>query len=54
MIGLAATFLIIALVAMALGFGGIAGMSMQIAWILFVVGIIFAVVFFITGRRRSL
>jgi uncharacterized membrane protein YtjA (UPF0391 family) len=47
----AAVFLVIALVAAVLGFAGIAGMSMNIAWILFVVGLILAVVFFVMGRR---
>ena len=47
----AITFLIIAIVAAVLGLSGVAGMSMQIAWILFVVGLIMAVVFFVMGRR---
>ncbi|WP_341937505.1 DUF1328 domain-containing protein [Marinimicrobium sp. C2-29] len=47
----AITFLIIALIAGALGLSGIAGTATNIAWILFVVGIILAIVFFITGRR---
>jgi uncharacterized membrane protein YtjA (UPF0391 family) len=51
MIGWAVTFLIIALVAGVLGFSGIAGTAVNIAWILFVVGLILAVIFFITGRR---
>jgi uncharacterized membrane protein YtjA (UPF0391 family) len=51
MIGWAATFLIIALIAGVLGFSGIAGASANIAWILFVVGLVLAVVMFLTGRR---
>jgi uncharacterized membrane protein YtjA (UPF0391 family) len=47
----AAVFLIIALVAAFLGFSGVAGLSMNIAWILFVVGLILAIVFFVLGRR---
>ena len=47
----AAVFLVIALVAALLGFTGVAGMSMNIAWILFIVGLILAVVFFVAGRR---
>lgn len=50
------TFLVIALIAALLGFGGIAGMSMEIAkilffivLILFVVGLLFGVLF--NGRR---
>ena len=52
MIGWAVTFLIIALVAGVLGFSGIAGTAANIAWILFVVGLILAVVMFVAGRRR--
>jgi uncharacterized membrane protein YtjA (UPF0391 family) len=51
MIYWAAVFLVIALVAAFLGFSGIAGLSMNIAWILFIVGLILAVIFFIIGRR---
>ncbi len=49
----AAVFLVIGLVAMLLGAGGVAGMSMNIAWFLFVAGIILAVVFFVMGRGRG-
>ena len=48
----AAVFLIIAIVAGVLGLGGIAGLSANIAWALFIVGLITAVVFFVVGRRR--
>jgi uncharacterized membrane protein YtjA (UPF0391 family) len=51
MIGWAATFLVVALVAAVLGFTGIAGVATNIAWILFVVGLILAVVFALFGRR---
>mgnify|MGYP003946125243 CR=1 FL=1 len=37
-----------------LGAGGIAGVSMNIAWILFVVGIAVAIIFFVLGRRPKL
>jgi uncharacterized membrane protein YtjA (UPF0391 family) len=47
----AAVFLIIGVVALLLGLGGIAGLSMNIAWILFIVGLIFAVVLALGGRR---
>lgn len=50
----AAVFLVIALVAGLLGFSGVAGVSMNIAWILFVIGLILAVVFFVLGRRPRL
>ncbi|WP_119631067.1 DUF1328 domain-containing protein [Methylocaldum marinum] len=51
MIGWAVTFLVIALIAALLGFSGIAGTAVNIAWILFVVGLILALVFFLMGRR---
>jgi uncharacterized membrane protein YtjA (UPF0391 family) len=47
----AITFLIVGLIAAVLGFSGIAGTATHIAWILFVVGIILAIVFAIFGRR---
>jgi uncharacterized membrane protein YtjA (UPF0391 family) len=51
MIGWAVTFLVVAIVAAVLGFTGIAGVATNIAWILFVVGLILAIVFAIFGRR---
>jgi uncharacterized membrane protein YtjA (UPF0391 family) len=51
MIGWAATFLVVAIVAAVLGFSGIAGVATNIAWILFVVGLILAIVFALLGRR---
>jgi len=47
----AVTFLIIALIAAILGFTGIAGTAINIAWILAVVGIVMALVFIVMGRR---
>ena len=41
---------IVAIIAGVLGFSGIAGAATQIAWILFVVGLIVAAVLFIKGR----
>ncbi|WP_018862855.1 MULTISPECIES: DUF1328 domain-containing protein [unclassified Thioalkalivibrio] len=54
MLGWALMFLIIGIVAGVLGLSGIAGAATNIAWILFVVGLILAVIFFITGRRPPL
>lgn len=51
MLGWALTFLIVALIAAALGFGGIAGTSAGIAQILF---FIFIVLFVITMIARAL
>jgi uncharacterized membrane protein YtjA (UPF0391 family) len=40
MLSWATTFFIIAIVAALLGFGGVAGMSAHIAWLLLVVGVV--------------
>ena len=50
MISWAITFFVIALIAAVLGFSGIAGTAVNIAWILAVVGIILAIVFMVKGR----
>ena len=47
----AVTFFVIALIAAVLGFSGIAGTAVNIAWILAVIGIILALVFMVMGRR---
>jgi uncharacterized membrane protein YtjA (UPF0391 family) len=51
MISWAVTFFIIALIAAVLGFSGIAGTAVNIAWMLAVIGIILALVFMVMGRR---
>jgi len=51
MLSWAVTFFIIALIAAVLGFSGIAGTAINIAWALAVIGVILAVVFMIAGRR---
>jgi uncharacterized membrane protein YtjA (UPF0391 family) len=51
MIRLAAMFLVIALIAAVLGLVGVAGLAANIAWTLFVVGLILALVFALLGRR---
>ncbi len=51
MLGWALTFLIIALIAGALGLSGVAGAASSIAWVLFVVGLVVALFFFISGRK---
>lgn len=48
----ALVFLVVALAAGLLGFTGIAGVAANIAWLLFVVGLILFVVFLVLGRRR--
>jgi uncharacterized membrane protein YtjA (UPF0391 family) len=47
----ALVFLVVGIIAGALGLFGVAQVASQIAWILFVIGIILLVVHFITGRR---
>ncbi len=51
MLGWSLTFLVIALIAGALGFGGTAIVSQQIAWILFVVFLVLFVASLVMGRR---
>ena len=51
MISWAITFLIIALIAAVLGFSGIAGTAVNLAWICAIIGIILALVFGLIGRR---
>ena len=51
MLSWAVTFLIIGLIAAVFGFSGLAGTAVHIAWILAVIGIVIALVFFVMGRR---
>jgi uncharacterized membrane protein YtjA (UPF0391 family) len=54
MLNWAVVFLVIAIIAGVLGFSGIAGTAVNIAWILFVAGLIMAIVLFVMGRKPSL
>jgi uncharacterized membrane protein YtjA (UPF0391 family) len=51
MISWAVTFFVVAIIAALLGFSGIAGTAVNLAWICAVVGIVLALVFGILGRR---
>ena len=51
MLNWALAFLVIAIIAGIFGFSGIAGVATQIAWILFVVGLLLAVIFLVIDRR---
>ena len=51
MINWAITFLVIALIAAVLGFGGIAGTAVGIAKILFFVFLVLCLIAFVMGRR---
>jgi uncharacterized membrane protein YtjA (UPF0391 family) len=53
MLGWAVTFLVIALIAALLGFGGIAGLSMEIAKIIFFVAIVLFAIAAIVGLLRG-
>lgn len=53
MLGWALTFLVIALVAAVLGFGGIAGTAIEIAKIIFFVAIILFIVSAVIGMVRG-
>jgi uncharacterized membrane protein YtjA (UPF0391 family) len=46
----ALVFLVVGLLAGALGIFGVAAMATQIAWILFVIGVVLIVVHLVTGR----
>jgi uncharacterized membrane protein YtjA (UPF0391 family) len=47
-------FLVVGLIAGALGLFGVAQVATQIAWVLFLVGIIFLVIHLVSGRRAPL
>lgn len=47
----ALVFLVVALIAGVLGLTGVASIAAEIAWALFIIGLILAVVFFVLGRR---
>lgn len=53
MLGWALTFLVVALIAAALGFGGVAGTAVEIAKIIFFVAIILFVVSAVFGFMRG-
>ncbi|MEA2626385.1 MAG: hypothetical protein QOD06_2430 [Candidatus Binatota bacterium] len=50
MLSWAVTFFIIAIIASALGFGGVAGLSAEIGYLFAVLAVIFLVVALVTGR----
>ncbi|MDF1656260.1 MAG: DUF1328 domain-containing protein [Verrucomicrobiales bacterium] len=51
MISWAITLLIIGLIAVALGFGGVGGLAMNIGWVLLAVGVVLFLISAISGRR---
>ena len=54
MLHYALMFLIVGLIAGALGLFGVAQVASQIAWVLFLIGVILVVIHLVSGRRTSL
>lgn len=54
MLHYALMFLIVGLIAGALGLGGVAAIAGQISWLLFLIGIVLLLVHIIRGRRPPL
>jgi uncharacterized membrane protein YtjA (UPF0391 family) len=50
----ALVFLILGLIASALGAYGVAAVASQIAWVLFVIGIVFLILHIVVGRRTPI
>ena len=53
MLHYALMFLIVGLIAGALGLSGVAAVASQIAWVLFLIGIVLLVVHMVRGRRLA-
>jgi uncharacterized membrane protein YtjA (UPF0391 family) len=51
MLNYALLFLVVGLIAGALGMFGVAGVATQIAWILFLIGIVLLLIHLVSGRR---
>ena len=47
-------FLVVGLIAGALGIYGVAGVASQIAWVLVLIGIVFLIIHLISGSRRPI
>ncbi len=54
MLQYALMFFVVAIIATALGMGGIAGLSAEIGYVLVVVAVIFLIVAFVTGRSARI
>jgi len=52
MITWAIILLLIGLVAVALGFGGVGSLAINIGWVLLAIGVILFIVHLISGRRK--
>lgn len=51
MISTAITFFIIGLIAVALGFGGVGGLALNIGWVLLAIGVVLFLVSAVSRRR---
>ena len=51
MLNYALVFLLVGLIAGALGMFGVAAVATQIAWVLFVIGVVLLLIHLVTGRR---
>ena len=51
MISWSIIFFIVGLIAVALGFGGVGGIAMNIGWILLAVGLVLFIIHAVSGRR---
>ncbi len=51
MLHYALVFLVVGLIAGALGLAGVAAVAGQIAWILFLIGVVLIVIHLVSGRR---
>lgn len=51
MIRLAIIFLVLAIIAGLLGVTGVANIAAEMAWTLFIIGLVLAVIFWVIGRR---
>jgi len=54
MLNHAITFFVIALIATALGFGGVAGLSAEIGWFFAILAVVLFALAMVTGRGRNL
>ena len=54
MISWAITLFVIGLIAVALGFGGVGGLALNIGWVLLGIGVILAIIHAVSGRGKAL
>ncbi len=52
MIGTSITFFIIGLIALAVGFGGVGSVAMNVGWVLLTIGVVMFIINSLGGRRN--